>query len=142
VDYYWADPYRYCQWGDSIDPSTVCLPVATAISIWRADRFTSSVCDDDDRASCNACLCAVQCESDDDCSPGLRGSDAVHRCLGSALPGVVGPKKCLLTCDGGETCPSGMQCVHIWEYGHRVCAWISHGDRCEIVDGGSRGRER
>ena len=53
---------------------------------------------------------------------------AVPTCtMPAALPAdTTGPETCILTCDADETCPDGMQCVDMWELGHRVCAWVAH----------------
>lgn len=122
-----TDPYPYCQRTEGMAFLDFCPPGPTTwgASFWHAERRESRYCDGGD---CNACMCSIDCDVDADC-PAPTSGTADASCL---WPGGY----CFLTCDNGELCPEGMYCVNHLEYEHFVCAWISHGDRCEPTGAG------
>jgi len=119
-----SDPYPFCQRTGSPDLLDFCPPGPSSHGalFWHADRRSSEYCDG---SSCNACLCALDCETDSDC-PAPTSGTAVAEC--SYPTGL-----CLLACDDGQLCPDGMYCAHNLEADRFMCAWITHGDRCPAL---------
>jgi hypothetical protein len=96
--------------------------------IWNAAGPVGTLCYDQE--DCNACICAVPCHEDTPSGcPAPDSGNAEPACF-AVDPGTPGSGSCVLHCDNGEMCPEGMTCVGMAEYDHRVCAWLTAGDRC------------
>jgi len=114
--------YPYCRWEGGMGFESFCAPSYDGWGYlnWHTDADGSSYCSNDD--SCNTCSCYVGCSYDPDkpiACPQPESGTAQAECLGA--PTTTGT--CMLTCDHGETCPTGMRCVDMNEFGRRVCAW-------------------
>lgn len=139
--------YPFCQWGPLPGPMVIQpgqpMPPSEPLGWekycpqyeyswgffnWHAEGENAELCENDD--TCNACNCSIQCDQDtpSGCPAGETGN-AVPTCFNSQ-PGITASGDCWLTCNEGEQCPDGMQCVLNPEYGSMVCAWITEGDRC------------
>lgn len=119
-------PYPFCQ-HEGPDGYLAYCPMSLrshGYLTWHATKGDSEYCSE--TVACNSCVCSATCASHGDCPRPGSGS-ASPECL--VLPG--GASQCWLLCDEGERCPDGMACVDNLEFGHFVCAWVSHGDRCE-----------
>jgi hypothetical protein len=127
-------PYPFCQPDASSAYELFCArqDASHGYMNWHADGngTTSSYCEE--WVDCNACMCSIECRNHPDyfvACPEPPSGDAVATCWSWNQPTDTGA--CLLDCGNGETCPSGMECVDNLEAGMRVCAWLTHGDRCE-----------
>lgn len=135
--------YPFCQWEAYVPPfidtdpnreptafERYCqpLPGGWGYYNWHAEGENSGLCNND--GSCNACNCAVACDYDSPsgCPSGETGN-ATPTCM-NPDSSISGSGDCWLTCDAGEQCPDGTQCVPMPEFGRDVCAWITEGDRC------------
>lgn len=135
--------YPFCQWETYVPPfidtdpdreptafERFCkpLPGGWGYYNWHAAGENSGLCNND--GSCNACNCAVACNHDSPsgCPSGETGN-ATPACM-NPDSSISGSGDCWLTCDAGEQCPDGMQCVPMPEFGRDVCAWLTEGDRC------------
>jgi hypothetical protein len=137
--------YPFCQWGELPSPFGMQPGQAPPAPLgwekycpqyedswgfynWHAEGDTGELCENDD--TCNACNCSIHCDQDtpSGCPAGETGN-ATPACF-NVQAGAVGSGDCWLTCNEGEQCPDGMQCVFNPEYASMVCAWITEGDRC------------
>jgi len=115
--------YPYCRWKGGMGFESFCEPSYNGWGYlnWHTDADGSSYCSNDD--SCNTCSCFVGCSYDPAkplACPQPETGTAQAECLGA--PTTMGT--CMLTCDNGEMCPTGMQCVENNEFGRQVCAWV------------------
>ena len=86
-----------------------------------SDTNRSESCTLDGSVFCNACSCAVPCETSADCPPTLAGDEAA--CL--AAPTNV--PSCFVPCypSTPKLCPDGMTCSQHPGTGDFVCVWVS-----------------
>lgn len=119
-------PYPFCQWRSPDGYLRYCPMDERSHGYlnWHANKGDSEYCSGG--VECNSCVCSDTCRGDSDC-PRPESGSARPECL--TLPGGI--SQCFLTCDDFERCPNGMSCVDMLEFDHFVCAWVTHGDRCE-----------
>jgi hypothetical protein len=119
--------YPYCEYNNA-EFEPYCPPTREAwgFLVWHVDGDTASFCESE---TCNACMCLASCYAE---GSDQSKWDAAHCPVpqaGTARPECFGGenvfKTCMLTCEGGETCPNGMECVLEPEYLRKVCAWLS-----------------
>ena len=111
--------YPYCRWNGAMGYESFCEKTYDGWGYlnWHTDADGSSYCSND--ASCNTCSCFISCSAKAD-----EPVDCPQPETGTAHPECLGNGTCMLTCDNGEECPTGMHCVQTNEFGRQVCAWV------------------
>ena len=112
-------PYPYCEWNGG-DYKPYCPPSdgAWGYITWFVDGDAASYCDG---GNCNTCICTATCGTAEAPDASLCPTPT----SGTAVPECLSPQAmCFLTCDAGQICPDGMQCVLEPEIARRVCAWV------------------
>lgn len=86
---------------------------------WNYSSGMTHACTLDGSSYCNACSCAVPCETSADCPAALTGQRAA--CLSS----TTNVPSCFVLCEARTHCPTGMTCMSHPGSGEMVCAWWS-----------------
>ena len=114
-----VDPYPRVSWesGQGYRRSCPRYDDAWGFTCWHFDGETHG-CRPSGDPYCNACMCALPCETGDDCPNGITGHEA--DCIASATT----TPSCFLVCDDGP-CPTGMECTKYPGADRFVCMWLS-----------------
>lgn len=115
-----VDHYPPVEWGDGQGYRSSCPEYDTGwgFTCWNYEGGTRS-CSPNGSPYCNACSCAVPCETQHECPRGITGAPA--DCIASATTA----KSCFLVCDLTMVCPTGMTCVRYPGTERDVCMWVT-----------------
>jgi hypothetical protein len=116
-----VDPYPRVAYEDGQGYRRSCPQSESAwgFTCWNFDNQPHA-CQPSGDPYCNACSCAVPCETSADCPAGITGQPA--ECIGSATT----VKSCFLVCtEGDPPCPLGMTCSLYPGVYTDVCVWLS-----------------
>jgi hypothetical protein len=119
-----VDPYPRVSWDMGQGYRSACPRWGDTwgFTCWHfADEQESQSCTLDGSVYCNACSCAVPCETSNDCPPTLAGEEAA--CLAAPL----NVPSCFVLCHPStpKPCPDGTRCSRHPGTNEFVCIWVN-----------------